>query len=153
MGIRFDGQFEVDAPREFVYDFLSDPRKFAPCLPTYHGLEMKDERTAEVTVRVGVGKIRGNATMQLALHDEAPPKHAAYDGKGKIMGSAFNMATTFDLTDTKGGGTRVQWAGELTMFGALVSLAGGLIKPIAGKDIERLVAALRSALNSGQEVS
>lgn len=148
MAITFQGEFEVAAPRSQVYSFLADPRRFAPCLPTYHGLVMKGEKEAEVTVRVGVGKIRGNATMVLVLRDDAPARHAAYDGKGKIMGSAFNMATSFDLADTAGGGTLVQWAGELTMFGALVSLAGGLIKPLATKDIDSLVAALQAALGA-----
>ena len=145
----FNGQFEVAAPRDYVYGFLADPRKFAPCLPTYDGLQMRDEKTAEVSVRIGVGKIRGKAIIHLALKDETPPGHAAYDGKGKIMGSAFNMATSFDLADTADGGTRVQWSGDLRMFGALVALAGGLIKPIARKDIEKLVSAIQSELNRG----
>lgn len=149
MAIRFEGEFEVAASRAEVYAFLADPRKFAPCLPTYHALEMKGDKEADVTVRVGVGKIRGNCTLALCLRDEAPPTHAAYDGKGKIMGSAFNMATTFDLADTPGGGTQVKWAGDLSMFGALVSLAGGLIRPIASKDIQHLVAALQAALDGG----
>lgn len=150
MGIRFEGDFTVTAPRDEVYAFLSDPQKFAPCLPTFQSLEMKDEHTAEVTVRVGVGKIRGNATIELRLKDEQPPTHAAYDGKGKVMGGAFNMETSFDLDEADGGGTVVKWAGDLNMFGKLVALAGGLIRPVAKKDIQKLVDALQAELSGPQ---
>ena len=149
MAINFNGEFSVDASPQEAYDFLSDPRKFAPCLPTYENLEMKDDRTGDVTVKVGVGKIRGSAKVELTLKDEKSPVHAAYDGKGKIMGSAFNLETSFDLEDREGGGTLVKWAGDLSMFGKLVALAGGLIRPIAKKDIKRLVDALQAALSTG----
>ena len=150
MAISFNGEFTVTTSPEETYAFLADPRKFAPCLPTYQDLAMKDERTGDVTVKVGVGKIRGSAVVELKLKEEQPPTHAAYDGKGKIMGSAFNMATTFDLERVENGGTLVKWAGDLNMFGKLVALAGGLIKPVARKDIKRLVDALQAAMSQGQ---
>lgn len=149
MGIQFEGEFTVPVSREQAYALLSDPQKFAPLLPTYKSLEVKDERTADVTVAVGVGKIRGSAVITLTLQGEEPPLRAGYSGKGKVMGSAFDMATSFDLADADGGGTVVKWAGDLTMFGKLVALAGGLIKPIAKKDIERLVGAIQAALTPG----
>jgi hypothetical protein len=149
VGIKFEGEFTVPVSRETVYNLLSDPQKFAPLLPTYKSLEVKDERTADVTVAVGVGKIHGSAVITLTLQGEQPPLHAGYSGKGKVMGSAFDMATSFDLADAEGGGTVVKWVGDLTMFGKLVALAGGLIKPIAKKDIERLVGAIQSALTPG----
>ena len=65
MAISFNGEFTVDASRQEAYDFLSNPEKFAPCLPTYENIEMKDERTGDVTVRVGVGKIRGLSLIHI----------------------------------------------------------------------------------------
>ena len=150
MGIKFDGEFTVAAAPQVVYDLLSDPQKFAPLLPTYRSLEVKDDGSTDVTVEVGVGKIRGSAIITLALEGEEAPRRAAYSGKGKVMGSTFNMQTAFDLEEVAGGGTRVKWEGDLSMFGKLVALAGGLIRPIAKKDIQRLVDAIQAALSPGQ---
>ncbi len=149
MGIQFEGEFTVPVSRETAYAMLSDPAKFAPLLPTYKSVEVKDARTADVTVAVGVGKIKGSAVITLTLQGEQPPQRAAYSGKGKVMGSAFDMATAFDLLPAEGGGTLVKWTGDLTMFGKLVALAGGLIRPLAKKDIERLVGAIQAALTPG----
>jgi carbon monoxide dehydrogenase subunit G len=150
MGIKFDGEFTVAAAPQVVYDMLSDPQKFAPLLPTYRSLEARDDGSTDVTVEVGVGKIRGSAVINLALEGQEAPRRAAYSGKGKVMGSAFNMQTAFDLEPVEGGGTRVKWEGDLSMFGKLVALAGGLIRPIAKKDIQRLVDAIQAALSPGQ---
>ena len=149
MSIRFEGEFTVPVSREETYALLSDPRKFAPLLPTYKSIEVRDDRTADVTVAVGVGKVRGSAVITLTLEGDLPPSRAAYSGKGKLMGSAFDMGTSFDLSPADGGGTVVKWVGDLAMFGKLVALAGGLIRPLAKKDIERLVGAIQSALTPG----
>ena len=153
MGIKFDGDFSVPVSREEAYSVLADPQKFGPLLPTYKSLEMEDDKTAIVKVKVGVGKIRGTATIALVLEEDDPPTRAAYSGKGKIMGGAFNLSTAFELEDTEDGGTLVKWEGELDMFGKLVSLAGGLIRPIAKKDIKRLIDALQAALTPDGEQS
>ena len=147
MAIDFEGEFDVTASPEEAYAILSDTTKYAPLLPTYVSHEVKDDGSADVTVKIGVGKIRGKAVVNLTLTGVDAPKRAAYTGKGKVMGSAFNMDTAFELEGLDGGGTRIKWNGSMTMFGKLVALAGGLIKPIAKKDIEMLVGAIQSALS------
>ena len=67
MGIKFEGDFETTKPRNEVYTFLANPERFCPCLPTYESLEMEDDRTAVVKIKIGVGKIRGTATITLVL--------------------------------------------------------------------------------------
>jgi carbon monoxide dehydrogenase subunit G len=151
MAIEFDGDFTVTASREEVYAVLSDPQKFAPLLPTYQDLTMKENGSVDVTVKIGVGKIRGSAVVNLTLEESEAPVRAAYVGKGKVMGSAFNMGTAFELEDAEGGGTLVKWHGDVTMFGKLVALAGGLLKPIAKKDITRLIDAVQAALSPADE--
>lgn len=146
MGIKFDGEFSVPVSPAEAYAFLSDPEKFCPCLPTYESLEMEDAKTANVKVAIGVGKIRGTAGIKLILEEEQPNKHAAYSGKGKVMGGAFNMDSSFELEPAEGG-TLVKWQGELNMFGKLVALAGGLIRPIAKKDIQRMIDALQAEMS------
>ena len=153
MAIKFDGEFDVTASPEEAYAVLSDTSKYAPLLPTYVSHEIKEDGSADVTVKVGVGKIRGKAVINLTQSSAIPPKRAEYSGKGKVMGGAFNMDTVFELVPRENGGTTVKWEGSLNMFGKLVALAGGLIKPIAKKDIARLIAAIQAALSPGQEAA
>ena len=42
MAIRFSGEFEVKKKPEDVYDFLTDPNRFAPLLPEFQSLSVHD---------------------------------------------------------------------------------------------------------------
>ena len=124
MEMKFDGEFKIDLPREEVFEILSDPEKFAPLLPTFHSMEMKDERTASLKVKVGIGKILATSTTELTLEESVPPKRARYVGKGKVMQGVYQMISSFDLEEVDGG-TLVKWQGETILVGKILSIAGG----------------------------
>jgi carbon monoxide dehydrogenase subunit G len=151
VAVKFDGSFIVATSRAEAYAVLSEMQKFVPLLPTYKSHEMNDDGSADVKVKVGVGKVRGVGTINLVLEESRPLEHARYAGKGKVMGGVFNMGAGFELEELGTDETNVIWSGELTMFGKLVSLAGGLIEPIAKKDIQRLIDTVQVALSGEAE--
>lgn len=151
MAVTFEGEFTVATPRQDAYEVLSDIQKFAPLLPSYKSHVRKEDGSVDVNVKVGVGKIRGSAKVNLTLEDSEAPVHAKYLGKGTVMGGVFNIVAEFELQDLGQNETRVEWRGELIMFGKLVSLAGGMIKPIAKKDIGNMIEAIRLALSGDTE--
>lgn len=146
MATEFDGTFTAETSREHAYRVLSDPDRFAPLLPTYVDHSRCEDGSTDVRVRVGVGKIRGTATVNLQLVEHHEPVSATWAGKGKIMGGAFNLTATFDLEERGKEETEVAWRGELTILGKLVSLAGGLIRPVAKKQAGELVDEIQAAL-------
>ena len=151
MGMEFNGEFIAESPRESVYGVLSDPNKFAPLLPTYQSHATQPDGSTQIKVKVNVGKIRGTAVISLRPDRTEAPRIASYDSKGKIMGAAFNFGSGFELEDADGR-TLVKWWGDLSMFGKLMSLAGGMIRPIADKQITVLIDAIQAALSSDSEV-
>ena len=148
MEMRFTGEFNVALPKQDVFAVLSDPEKFAPLLPTFHSMEMKDKKTATVRIKVGIGKIRGTASTELTLEQSVPPDHARYIGCGKVMQGAYQMTASFDLKDADGG-TLIKWRGEARLVGKILSLVGGGIQGYAEKEINKLIASLQSALSPG----
>ncbi|QDX80215.1 hypothetical protein B9N43_02420 [Denitratisoma sp. DHT3] len=146
MEMKFSGQFEVSPRPAEVFELLSDPQKFAPLLPTFSSLEMKDADTAIVKVSVGIGKIRGTATTQLALQKKSAPSHATYVGSGRVMGGAYTMTTSFAL-EPAGGGTRVNWQGEVQLVGKILSLAGGGMRGYAEQQIGTVITSLQQAMS------
>ena len=44
MAIKFSGEFVVKKKPEEVYDFLTDPNRFAPLLPDFQGLTVQDAK-------------------------------------------------------------------------------------------------------------
>ena len=147
MAIKFAGDFEVKRTPEQVYDFLSDPGKFAALLPDFQGLSIQDSTHFTVKVNVGISYIKGVAEVKMELAEAERPKRAQYKGKGSMAGGNVALMAAFDLSPVDGGsGTRVAWQGEAQIFGPLASVAGGLLEPLGKKQVQKLIDGLQAAL-------
>ena len=145
MAIKFGGNFEVARSPEEVYDFLTDPTKFAPLLPDFQSMDIQDERHFAVKVNVGISYIKGTANVKLELAEANRPSRAQYKGQGSVAGGNVSLIAGFDLVRAAGG-TRVAWQGEAQIFGRLTSVAGGLLEPLGKKNVQKLIDGLQAAL-------
>ena len=146
MAIKFGGEFEIKQTPEQVYDFLTDPTKFAPLLPAFQGMTQQDATHFTVKVHVGISHIKGAADMKMELTQSERPTRAQYKGQGSAAGGKVAMTAGFDLIPA-GDGTKVVWQGEAQVFGALVSVAGGLLEPLGRKNVQKLIDSLQTALS------
>jgi uncharacterized protein len=145
MAIKFSGEFEVKKNPEEVYDFLTDPNKFAPLLPEFQGVIVQDPSHFSVKVNVGISYIKGTADVKMELSEGDRPRRAQYKGQGAVAGGNVTMISGFDLSPA-GEGTKVNWQGEAQVFGRLTSVAGGLLEPLGKKQIQKLIDGLQAAL-------
>ncbi len=150
MPIRFSGEFEVKKTPEQVYEFLTDPQKFAPLLPEYQGMTVEDPTHFTVKVNVGISHIKGTANVKMELAQAERPTRAQYKGQGSVAGGNTTLVAGFDLRPNADG-TKVAWQGEAQIFGRLTSIAGGLLEPLAKKNVNKLIDGLRLALSGASE--
>lgn len=146
MAIAFGGEFQVGRKPEEVFDFLTDPKHFAPLLPDFEGLSVEDEKNFTVKAKVGISHIRGTASVKLKLVEADRPRRARYTGRGSMAGGNVDLEAGFDLASDSQG-TRVEWKGEAKVFGRLTSVAGGLLEPLARKNVQKLIDALQAAMS------
>lgn len=145
MKITHNGEFVVRRNGVEVYEFLTDPRRFAPLLPFFQELEVKDDSAFVVQLKVGVSHIRGKATVKLALEQRIPHNRAYYKGVGTMAGGSVNLAAGFDLLELEQG-TCVKWEGEAQVFGKIASVARGLLEPLTKKNIQALIDSLQKSM-------
>ncbi len=145
MPFTFTGDFLVKRKPEEVYDFLVDPKRFCPLLPDYQNMTLVDDKHFTVNLSVGISHIRGTAAVKMSLDEAERPRRALYSGKGSVAGGAVDMSAGFEL-EAVPEGTRVNWKGTAQIFGRLTSLAGGLLEPLAKKNVQRLIDGLQTAL-------
>lgn len=146
MAIKLGGEFEVKRTPEDIYDFLTDPEKFAPLLPEFQSMSVQDATHFTVKVNVGISYIKGAADVKLELKQADRPRRAQYKGQGSVAGGNVSFSAGFDLL-TADGGTKVVWQGEAQIFGGLASVAGGLLEPLGKKNVQKLIDGLQAALN------
>src|SRR5579863_10254453 len=111
MAIKLVGEFEVQRNPEEVYDFLTDPNRFAPLLPDFQGVTVRDTTHFNIQVKVGISYIKGTADLNLHLADAERPLRAQYKGDGKVAGGNVAIFAGFNLSPVNGG-TKVVWQGE-----------------------------------------
>ncbi len=150
MAITFSGDFTTPRTQDEVFDFLSDPNKFGPLLPDFQSMTQQDATHFAVKVRVGVGNIRGTAEIKMELAEAVKPVRAHYKGQGTAVGSQVTVSAGFDLSP-QDGSTKVAWQGEANIFGKLASMAGGMLEPLARKNIQKLIDGLQKALAESAE--
>jgi carbon monoxide dehydrogenase subunit G len=146
MAISFSGDFTVGKGKEEVYAFLTDPKAFGPLLPDFQGVNEEGKSRWTLKINIGVAHIRGTASVRLILAAQNPPQSAEYIGQGQFAGGSVNLTASFELSDAAPG-TKVSWKGEAQVFGALASLAGGLLEPMVQKNIKTVVDGLQKALS------
>jgi uncharacterized protein len=146
MLIAFEGNFTVLKKPEEVFDFLTDADRFCPLLPDFQSMWKDDEKNFTVNLRVGISHIRGNAKLKLTLLEAEKPQRAVYQGKGDAAGGTVTLTAGFDLEKTPKG-TKVVWKGDAQIVGRLASLAGGLLEPLAKKNVQKMIDGLQAALS------
>ena len=145
MAFTFQGDFVVPRKPEEVYDFLADPHRFCPLLPDFEKMTAADAGHFTVSLKVGIAHIRGTATVKMKLEEAERPRRARYSGQGSVAGGKVEIDSGFELEPVPEG-TRVRWKGTGQVFGQLASLAGGLLEPLARKNVQRLIDGLQAAL-------
>jgi carbon monoxide dehydrogenase subunit G len=146
MEIKFNGEFVAKKTPQEVYDFLVDPNRFCPLLPDYQSMEILDDKNFLVKLSVGISHIRGTAAVKMSLVEAERPSRAIYEGKGDVPGGSASLRAGFDLQAVPSGETKVVWLGQSTVVGRIASLAGGLLEPLAKKNVQKLIDGLQKAL-------
>src|SRR5690242_18449601 len=147
MEIKFGGDFVVKKQPQEVYGFLVDPNRLGRLLPDVQSMEVLDEKHCIVKGAVGSSHIRGTAKGKLSRVESLLDKHAVYQGNGEIPGGRTTLRAGFDLEPVPGGSTKVLWSGQSSVMGGIASLAGGLLEPLAKKNVQKLIDGLQKALS------
>ncbi|HLX82732.1 MAG TPA: SRPBCC domain-containing protein [Terriglobales bacterium] len=146
--IKFSGEFDVKANPENVFDFLTDPGRFAVLLKDPRDLTVRDAHHFTVKLRLGILFIKGTADVEMELAEAERPKRAIYKGNGVMARQAVTMVGGFELTPNADGDavrTRVKWRAEI-QFAGTASIAGDLLDPLGKNLIPKWIESLQRAI-------
>ncbi len=130
--MRFEGTFAVGAPRERVWAFFLNPSKLSTCIDDPHTIEVVDEDRFKGTIKAGVAFIRGTFTWIATIKDRSPPDRAQIAVHGSGMGSAFDIISSLQLSETDGV-TTVRWGADVQISGTIASVGARLVQGTTDK--------------------
>ena len=146
--MRFAGTTDIDAPRERVWAFLTDPARVTTCAPDVQSLEIADPHHFKVVVRAGVGPIKGTFTMNVQFLELDRPKHAAVLARGQAPGSAVEMVSNMDLSEFDENHTVMEWSSDVTVSGMIQQVGARLMQGAADKITQQVFACIKAKLEA-----
>lgn len=116
--MKIAGRNTIAAPRQQVWDAITDPAVLARTLPGCESLEVVGDGAYKATVTAGVASIRGTYTGQVALSDRREPSSLTLAAQG--AGSAGTIGADVDVVlEDEGDGTAVAWDAEAVVGGMI----------------------------------
>jgi len=128
--MKIEGTHELRAPRERVFQSLTDPAVLQRCIPGCERLERTGENAYAATLRTGVGAIKGVFQGNVRLEDIRAPEHYRIVVEGKGQPGFLKGAGDLDLEE-KDGGTLIRYAGDVQVGGTLASVGQRMIQGAA----------------------
>ncbi len=146
--MRFAGTLDIAAPRDRVWSFLTDPREVSACAPDVQSVDVLEPTHFKVTVRAGLGPIRGTFNFDVLFTELRPPERAAIRARGQAPGSAVEMNNTLDLADAGAGRTSLRWASDVTVSGMIASVGSRLMQGVADKTTQQVFDCIKQKLEA-----
>jgi carbon monoxide dehydrogenase subunit G len=126
--MNFNGTVTIEAPREKVWQYLTDPNQVSECAPGLESVEIiAPNQKFRAVASVGFGAVKARFTVDAEWTDLEPPNRARMKIDGKAPGSAVKGSSEMSLSDADGGGTLLTWSADVTILGAIASLAARLM--------------------------
>ena len=147
--MKFAGTVDIDAPRERVWAFVTDPKQVGQCGPGVESIEVIDDLHFKATAKVGIGFISARFVVNMEFAEVNEPDDATIKAHGQAPGSAVDATAQMRLSDRAAGGTTMDWDADVNISGTLASVGGRLIEGTANKMIGQTFDCMRTTLQAG----
>ena len=146
MAMTMNGEVQLAAPRETVWEKLNDPEVLKSCIPGCEELERTEDNGFRAVAQIKVGPVSARFKGKVTLSDLDPPNgyKISGEGEGGIAGFAKGGAVV-GLT-VKDGGTLLSYNVEAQIGGKLAQLGQRLINGTAKKLADEFFAGFARAV-------
>lgn len=143
--MKFEGQLEIPAPREAVFDRMKDAKYFASCVEGVKDLKEISPTHYTATFETKVAFIKFRFHVEVVMTEAIRPESIAAKIEGKPHGVVGRLSATSSARfEELNGATIVHYAIEANLTGKLGSIGQPVLKSKA-KEMERqFVANLRA---------
>jgi carbon monoxide dehydrogenase subunit G len=152
--VKLENSFEVAAPPQAAWELLMDVPRVVPCMPGAELTEVVDDSHWKAEMAVKLGPIGLTFATDVA-HEEVDEagrrvRIAAEAREVKNRGRAQATIESY-LSPLDGGGTRVDIATDLTLFGPAAQYGRGMIPDISSQLVASFAECLQAQLAASPE--
>jgi len=150
--MRLQGKTAIAAPREKVWEFLTDPITVSGCAPGIQSVEVvvpgKKFRTLAA---VGLGSVKARFATDVEWLDMEKPHRASMKAHGTASVGAADVTTEMTLADGPDGTTELAWTAEIAVAGTIASFAARVLPSVSTKLTGAFFACVRRKMEGDAE--
>ena len=150
--MKLSGTHQLSAPRERIFDALTDPAVLQKCIPGCEQLEKTAENQYKAALAIGVGPIKGEFSATVTLHDLRRPEHYGLSVDGTGQPGFVKGSGRLEFRE-ESQGTAVAYSGDVNVGGLLASVGQRMIQATANMMIGRFFSALENETGASQKAS
>jgi uncharacterized protein len=151
--VLIENEFSVAAPIDFLWNYLLDVERIAPCMPGAELTEVVDDRTWKGKVVMKFGPVgmsfAGTVTME-ERDDDAHRVVLAAKGMEQKGKGAANAKVTSWLEPGEGDRTGVHMQADITLTGAAAQLSRGLMPEVSKKLTQQFADCLEDSMGAAR---
>ncbi len=136
-------KFDVKAPVERVWSFLSDMRKVGSCVPGVQSVEVLDATRARWNLKVKIGPLSQNVEVLTETLEQVPMNHGKFRGQADNM----DMTGTIDL-EPAGNATQVTYTMAVQAKGPLARIMDNFMRSRLKSQTDEFAANVKKALEA-----
>lgn len=155
--MRIENSFTVAAPADFLWAYLLDVEKVAPCMPGAELTEVVDDRTWKGKVAMKLGPVAMSFAGTVIMDERDDDAHrVSLTAKGtetKGKGAANAKVTSWLEPGPDPDSTTVKMSADISLTGAAAQLSRGLLPEISKQLTQRFADCLETSMTAERTAS
>jgi len=134
--------FKIKAPQQEVFNFLTDIRKLAECIPQLEELTVINQTESQWKLRLSAGFVSQVVLLRTKLEEVKPYSTASFKGEG----TNIRVAGRFELKPINSNETEVYFTTSIDVSGPLGWLIDIVMGPTADRLAQEIITNLKNKL-------
>ncbi len=131
--MKISGRQSVNAPRQDVWNRLTDPESIGSCLPGVEKLEKIGDDEYSMSMSVGIGMVKGTYDGKIRVSNMNEPSDYQMYVEGSGRPGFIKGTGTVRLADGADGATDIEYAGDVEVGGPVGSVAQRMLGGVANR--------------------
>ena len=154
MAFKIEERFEVQAPVERVWKYLTDPKRVVECLPGAELIEQQDEHTFLGAIKVKVGPLsmsyKGQAKFT-EINEQTHQVRMVGDAREVSGSGSTKVSMLSTVSPLANGGSEVLVNADIDLVGKIVQFGRGMIQEVSRQMFRQFSTCVKKQLEVTEE--
>ena len=128
-----NGEFDIAADRQRVWEALNDLEMLAQCIPGCESFERESDTEFLAKMRAKIGPVKARFESRILLSNLDPPHSYTISGEGKGGPAGFGKGSADVTLAESDGGTTLRYTATLHVGGKLAQVGSRLVGGVVSK--------------------